>query len=191
MIRTTRLSAVAASAMLTLTGAALAQTGRPQQHYTDLKARPVKALSEQQIADLRAGRGMSLALPAELNGYPGPPHTLENADALALSPDQRERTKTLLASMKAEAVPLGERLIQEETELEGLFSSKTVVPDSLERATRAIGATQASLRAAHLRYHLAMLDVLSPDQVRRYGELRGYATLQGRDQHGHGAHPRR
>ena len=150
----------------------------------------MKALSEQQIADLRAGRRMSLALPAELNGYPGPSHTLENADGLGLSPDQRERTRTLLASMKAEAVPFGEHLIQQETELDGLFSSKTIVPDSLERATRAIGATQAALRAAHLRYHLAMLDVLSPDQVRRYGELRGYADHQGREQDGHGAHPR-
>src|SRR5919107_1454461 len=41
--------------------------------------RPVKSLSEQQVADLRAGRGMGLALPAELNGYPGPMHVLEHA----------------------------------------------------------------------------------------------------------------
>jgi hypothetical protein len=30
------------------------------------------------------------------------------------------------------------------------------------------------LRAAHLKYHLAMIEVLTPDQRRRYGELRGY-----------------
>jgi len=40
-------------------------------------------LSEQQIRDLRAGLGLSLALAAEFNGYPGPRHRIELADALA------------------------------------------------------------------------------------------------------------
>ncbi|WP_050783437.1 hypothetical protein [Methylobacterium nodulans] len=64
-------------------------------------------------------------------------------------------------------------------------------PASLEAATAAIGATLGQLRAAHLRYHLAMLDVLTPAQVRRYGEIRGDraggAGAQHRE-HGHGAH---
>jgi hypothetical protein len=50
----------------------LAAPAVAQQHqhghspYADLEQRHVKALSEQQIADLRAGRGMGLALAAEL-----------------------------------------------------------------------------------------------------------------------------
>jgi dienelactone hydrolase len=47
-----------------------------------MQARPIKAPSDQQIADLQAGRGMGLALPAELNGYPGPSHLLELSDKL-------------------------------------------------------------------------------------------------------------
>lgn len=43
-----------------------------QNSYAGLQQRAIKALSDQQKADLRAGRGMGLALPAELNGYPGP-----------------------------------------------------------------------------------------------------------------------
>jgi hypothetical protein len=81
-----------------------------------MQAHSVKALSEQQLADLRAGRGMGMALAAELNGYPA----------------------------------------------------------SLESATDAIGRTQSTLRAAHLRYHLTTAEVLMPEQARRYGELRGY-----------------
>ena len=50
-----------------------------------MQTRLIKALSEQQIADLKAGRGMGLALPAELNGYPGPIHVLELSDELGLS----------------------------------------------------------------------------------------------------------
>src|SRR5215207_1242204 len=131
-----------------------------QTPYAGMQARPIKALSDQQIADLKAGRGMGLALAAELNGYPGPLHVLEHADALALSPAQRERTKALFETMKAEAMPLGERLIEEETALDRLFATKTAGPSSLDAATRAIGATQGELRAAHLRYHLAMMEVL-------------------------------
>jgi len=126
------------------------------------------------VADLRAGRGMSLALAAELNGYPGPLHALEHADALDLTPAQRERTQALFDAMKAEAVPLGERFIQQEAELDGLFATGAVQPTSLLAVTAAIGATQGILRATHLRYHLAMTDVLTPEQVGRYADLRGY-----------------
>lgn len=63
------------------------------------------------LATLRAGRGMGLALPAELNGYPGPVHVLELAGKLGLTEDQRKRVPELHAAMKAETVLLGERLI--------------------------------------------------------------------------------
>ena len=132
--------------LLLLSGPALAQNAH--QPYAALKDRPVKALSEPQMADLRAGRGVGLALPAELNGYPGPLHTLEHADALALTPEQRVHTRALFEAMKAEAVPLGERLIAQEAELDRLFASNAVQPASLEATTNAIGATQGQLRAA-------------------------------------------
>src|SRR6185295_19764383 len=75
-----------------------------QSPYAGMQTRPVKALSEQQVADLRAGRGMGLAMPAELNSYPGPMHVLEHATALGLTAEQRERTAALVATMKAEAI---------------------------------------------------------------------------------------
>ena len=58
-----------------------------QSPYAGMQARPIKALSSEQIADLKAGRGMGLALTAELNGYPGPAHLLELADKLIQSLD--------------------------------------------------------------------------------------------------------
>jgi Spy/CpxP family protein refolding chaperone len=144
--------------------------------YAGLQQRAVKALSDEQIADLRAGRGMGLALPAELNGYPGPSHTLEHADALGLSPEQRARTRALFEAMRAEAIPLGEEIIRGEAALEELFARARATPERLAHVTAEIGARQARLRAAHLRYHLVMMDVLSPVQVERYRELRGYAA---------------
>jgi Spy/CpxP family protein refolding chaperone len=166
--------------LFALPSVALAES---QQPYAGLEQRPVKALSEQQVSDLRAGRGMGLALPAELNGYPGPSHVLENAEALALTADQRERTKALFDAMKAEAIPAGEQLLEQEIKLDGLFASKAITQTALRSATQDIGAAQARLREAHLKYHLAMMTVLTPVQVERYRALRGYAPQGSEPQH--------
>jgi hypothetical protein len=146
-----------------------------QSPYSGMETRAVKALSDEQIADLEAGRGMGLALVAELNSYPGPVHVLELAAALALTPEQRSRTSELLAGMKAETIPIGKRIIALEGELDMLFAERKVTVETLAAATARIAAAQGDLRAAHLRYHIDMAAVLSSEQVARYTELRGYA----------------
>jgi hypothetical protein len=146
-----------------------------QQPYAGLESRPIKALSDEQVADLKAGRGMGLALAAELNGYPGPVHVLELAEALGLSEAQRAKMQALFEAMKAETVPLGQRLIAEEADLDRQFADKTITEASLGAAIRALSATQAALRTAHLKYHLATIEVLAAAQVQHYTELRGYA----------------
>jgi hypothetical protein len=162
------------SIALTLaTGACLAQSHQP---YAGLEGRPIKALSDQQVSDLRAGRGMGLALAAELNGYPGPMHVLELADSLALSDQQRSKMQGLFAAMRAEAIPLGDKLIAQEAELDHQFANKTIFSASLADSMAAIGTTQAALRQAHLKYHLSTAEVLTPAQVQRYRELRGYTA---------------
>ena len=164
----------------------IAPAAWPQTHlpYAGLQARPVKALSDQQIADLKAGRGMGLALAAELNGYPGPMHVLELASPIGLSDDQRAKVAGLFDAMKREAVPLGERLIAAETALDRRFADRTITASSLGEATRDIASLQGELRLAHLKYHLATLELLTPEQAARYPTLRGY----GGSQHGPGHH---
>jgi Spy/CpxP family protein refolding chaperone len=165
---------------------ALALTSIPasaQTPYAGMQLRPVKALSEQQVADLKAGRGMGLALPAELNGYPGPMHVLEHANALALTAEQRERTAAMIAAMRAEAVPVGEQLIDQEARLDRLFADRAVTPVSLQAATAEIGATQARLRETHLKYHLAMRELLTAEQLAKYRELRGYSAAPRQHHH--------
>jgi len=167
---------VVSAALILTAGSSFAQTPQP---YAGLQTRPLKALSEEQVAELNAGRGMGLALAAELNGYPGPKHVLELAKELNLTETQRVRAQQLYDAMTAEAVPLGHRLIAAETDLDRQFSGRTVTGASLAATTARIGATQGELRAAHLKYHLAMMDVLTPEQVARYGELRGYGAMPG------------
>jgi Spy/CpxP family protein refolding chaperone len=160
----------------------------PASPYAGLQMRVLKALSEAQIADLRGGRGMTLALAAELNGYPGPLHVIELADALALTADQRVRMQALYEPMKAEAVALGERLIAQEGELDRQFASRAVTQPILRAATAQIAETQAELRAAHLRYHLLTAEVLTADQMQRYAQLRGYENAAASRQHDSGMH---
>lgn len=154
--------------------------------YAGLQTRAIKALSPADIDDLKAGRGMRLALPAELNGYPGPVHVLELDTGLALDAAQRSRVADLVTAMRAEAVPLGEKLIAEEAALDRLFSDRTVTPENLNAAIRASEATRAALREVHLKYHLITVKILTPHQVARYAELRGYAG--GHSPARHGAH---
>jgi hypothetical protein len=149
--------------------------GFAQTPYAGMQTRPIKALSEQQIADLKAGRGMGLALPAELNGYPGPTHVLELADKLDLSADQRASVLRLFNSMKQEALPLGAKIIAQETELDRQFAGRSITPESLKSATAAIAVTQGELRETHLKYHLSTVTLLTDGQRQRYAELRGYA----------------
>jgi Spy/CpxP family protein refolding chaperone len=155
--------------LVLVSGFAFAQTP-----YAGMQTRPIKALSEQQAADLGAGRGMGLALAAELNGYPGPAHVLELADQLDLSADQRAGVTRLFDSMKAEAAPLGSKLIEQEADLDRQFASRTVTPESLKASTAAVAMTQGALRETHLKYHLSTVAILTPGQMQRYAELRGY-----------------
>ena len=168
------------AAMMLAFGSAVAQTP-----YAGMQTRSIKALSDQQIADLRAGRGMGLALAAELNGYPGPSHLLELADRLGLSDPQRSSARNMFEAMKAETIPIGERLIAEEAALDRLFADHVITPEKLTAATAEIGLTQAELRAAHLRYHLSTVAMLEPSQIQQYSVLRGYDNGGSRKHHHH------
>ena len=171
---------IAVVATVALSGFAMAE-----QPYAGLQNRSIKALSEQQIADLTAGRGMGLALAAEVNGYPGPIHAVELAEQLQLTPDQVSKLKALFEAMKAETIPLGTSLVSQERDLNDDFAKHTITLTRLEAITQQIGTTQAALRVAHLKYHLSTVEILTPAQIARYNELRGY---KAHDPTAHGHH---
>ena len=166
---------LAVAVMVLFLGTAIAQDHKHKHApYAGMQTRPVKALTEQQITDLRTGRGMGLALPAELNGYPGPLHVLELADGLSLGNDQRKRIQALYESMKSEAIAIGEKLIEAEAALDLAFKDRSITPVRLAELTAQVGRLQGELRAVHLGHHLTTAELLSVEQSRRYVELRGY-----------------
>ena len=150
--------------------------------YAGMADRRIASLSEAEIDDLANGRGMGLALPAELNGYPGPRHALDLAEELRLSGHQRETIERLFEAMRAEAIEIGRAIIADEAELSRLFADGEIDPDKLGAMTARIATAQGRLRATHLHAHLAMMNVLSPEQVELYAVARGYAHG------GHNAH---
>ena len=163
--------------LLSICSAAVAQHAQP---YAGQHERSIKALSDSEVQQYLSGAGMGYAKAAELNGFPGPMHVLELADKLGLSPEQRETTRTLMESHKAEARALGAKRVAAEKELDGLFRSKPVDQAALAAGVRKVALAEGEYRLSHLETHRRMRELLSEEQVRQYNVLRGYGG------HGHG-----
>jgi Spy/CpxP family protein refolding chaperone len=157
---------------------AFAQTGTPPTTtppaYSGQEKRETKALSAEEEASLLNGEGMGMAKAAELNHYPGPRHVLELSRQLRLTPEQTTRARAVFERMRAEAVRLGALVVAGERELDRLFARGEITPEKLREMSREIAAHRGDLRAAHLHAHLETRALLTPEQVKRYDELRGY-----------------
>jgi hypothetical protein len=149
-----------------------AQSATP---YAGQQTRSIKALSEQQTQEWLDGRGMTLALAAELNGYPGPMHVLELRQPLRLSDAQRNATEALMLAHKTEVRRLGAELVATEKALDTAFASKTIAPETLAAMTGHIGELQAQIRNSHLQTHLKQTALLNQEQIASYIKLRGYS----------------
>ena len=143
--------------------------------YAGFEAREIKSLSDQDIAELRRGGGWGLALPAELNGLPGPAHLLELQEELALSRDQVAAITLLFEEMQTEAITAGERFIAAEAAVSAAFEDAAVSQEELASLLAAAAEARAALRLVHLSRHLATPALLTDEQVRQYSVLRGYS----------------
>lgn len=165
---------------------AVGEAQASEQPYAGRQHRAVKALSASDVGDLLAGRGLGMALPAELNGYPGPKHVLDLAEPLSLSEAQRQETRRLFDEMQQSAAALGRAVVEREAALDRLFAGAAADEASLRAETAEIARLRGELRFLHLRYHLAMRDLLTQDQIALYRQHRGY---NGAEPKGHGHSP--
>lgn len=140
---------------LSLLAAFALLSGQAPSPYAGHAGRAVKALSAEETADLEAGRGMGLAVVAEMNGYPGPMHVVELADALRLTPEQRAASAALIAPMLERAQRLGRDVIVAEAALERAFVAHALDPAALQAQVMGIAELRGRLRAVHLETHLA------------------------------------
>lgn len=117
-----------------------AHADTPASPYAGQQTRAIKALSPEDIDELRTGAGMGLAKAAELNGYPGPLHVLALAKELRLTHGQMRQVTDIRERMSAAAKPLGGEIIDREQELDRLFAQGQITPERLSAGTAAIGA---------------------------------------------------
>lgn len=143
-------------------------------HYAGQHKRAIKSLSEDDIQQLRNGRGWGLAKAAELNGLPGPIHLLQMKQAIKLTNAQEQQIQALYDEMKKRAMPLGKKLIQLEKELNDSFANKSISDTQLRQKLDDIARVRSELRYTHLATHLQTPAILSPQQIKQYNELRGY-----------------
>jgi Spy/CpxP family protein refolding chaperone len=142
--------------------------------YAGQQVRAIKAFSDADIEGLLQGRGMELAKPAELNGYPGPSHSLDLAQDLGLTPEQITALKQIQQRMAADAKALGAKIIEKERALDRLFTDRSISAQKLQSLNLEIGELRGRLRTVHLVAHIETVDILTPEQVKRYDVLRGY-----------------
>lgn len=143
--------------------------------YAGESRRDIKALSADEERAWLEGHGAGLARAAELNGHPGPMHTLELAAQLGLSAEQTRRSQVLRERHQAQVRELGAQLVALERELDRLFAAGAPVDDEkVSRLAEAIGSLGGRIRASHLRTHIEQTALLSAAQVEHYDRLRGY-----------------
>lgn len=162
--------------------------GSPPAHaqpYAGQQNRAITSFSDKELSDIREGRGMGLARPAELNGYPGPMHVLELAGELQLTDEQRMAVEAIFAHMKQSAQVAGDRYLEAEQAVDAAFRSGNATPDRISALVRQADGARAEVRLAHLNAHLATAPLLSGEQRRRYAELRGYSGSSDDDGHQH------
>jgi hypothetical protein len=164
-----------------------AQAARPTSPVAGQEHRTIKAISDEELQELREGEGIGLAAAAELNHYPGPRHVLDLADSLRLSAGQRTEVQSIYATMHAAVLPIGGALIAVEARMDSVFAARRMDSTTLERLVSESAQVRGQLRLAHLRAHLATLRVLTPSQVAAYDRIRGYMdSTAGHMHHPHG-----
>jgi Spy/CpxP family protein refolding chaperone len=149
--------------------------------YVGMESRDIKALSDAQVDEYLTGNGMGFALVAELNRYPGPRHALDAAEQLDLTDAQLPQVRALFDQMLADAVALGEQIVEKEAQLDALFADARATEPEVDSLIAGIGDLNAQLRFVHVRTHLEMKKLLTPEQVDQYNAIRGYDDEGGED----------
>src|SRR5687767_11924727 len=91
----------------------------------------LRSLTAEEIAQIERGEGAGFALPAELNGVPGPRHALDLADDLGLSAEQATRVQAIYDQMQAVVIPAGRRYLDALRALEEEFRTGTLTEAEL------------------------------------------------------------
>lgn len=154
--------------------------------YAGQQDRNIKYLSHSDVEALRNGEGGALgglAKPAELNSYPGPRHALDHSEELNLSDEQELELENLFEDMKAESQPVGQEYLEVERKIDEGYENESLSEEELETLLTRSGELYGELRYVHLKYHFQTKEILSDQQIKKYNQIRGYASETDGDSH--------
>jgi len=151
--------------------------------YVSLLDSEIRGLDQDTIEGYLTGKGLGQALPAELNGYPGPRHTIDMAEEMELTDEQLAQVQALFDDMQSAVLPLGEKYLESVAELELAFREGTITDEYLQSQLENITGIEAQMRYVHLSTHLATIDILNHDQIMEYNMMRGYGDGMDHEQH--------
>src|SRR5207237_5426740 len=89
---------------------------------------------------------------------------------------QKAETQSVFDAMSAAAKRSGATIVAREAELDALYASGRATPATIQDLVTELARLQAEFRYAHLSAHLAMRTILTPEQIARYDEMRGYTS---------------
>ena len=153
--------------------------------YVVLLDTDIRGLDQKTIEGFLTGKGLGQALPAELNGYPGPRHVIDMAEELELTDEQLATIQALFDHMVSNVVPFGEQYLEEYANLESAFRKGTISKEYLQSQLEKISAIEVQLRYSHLSTHLATIDILNEKQVMQYNMMRGYSAEMNHEEMDH------
>lgn len=134
----------------------------------------IRSLTADEIDQIGRGEGAGFALPAELNGLPGPRHVLNLAHELDLSHEQWMQVQQSYDEMRAAVLPAGEAYLAAVAALEQDIRKGQVAKDVLTDRVAEVYRLEGELATAHLVAHLQTAELLTADQIDQYQRLRGY-----------------
>ncbi len=137
----------------------------------------IRSLTPDEIAQIERGEGAGFALPAELNGVPGPRHVLDLAHQMGLSHEQRLQVQQIYDEMRGRVIPAGERYLAAVQALEEDFRAGILTEETLPDRVAEVSQLEGELTTAHLVAHLQTAKVLTGEQVAIYQQLRGYQRV--------------
>ncbi len=182
-----------AAALASTTGADSTPDSRVPEHpspYAGQRDVSVTGLLPEEVTALEGGKGMAQALPAEVNGYPGPLHVLEAVSdgTLDLRPEQHRDIQATYDRMSGAAIEKGKEILESEAVLARRFRHRHIDEAAVSDLTAEIAGLRGELRAIHLLAHLETTAVLTPEQIADYQTLRGYHQGTGGDHSHHPGH---
>ena len=120
---------------------------------------------------IEKGEGFGMAMPADMNGYPGPKHVLDMKKELKLTATQEAAMQKLMAGMKVKALAKGKDVLLAEQRL-GEYFAQGKSEDELREETFRVASLRAELRWVHLSTHVAAKKILTAQQIAAYEKMR-------------------